>query len=219
MKKGAIVAIIFAFMLAVAPVLHADLFELSTAYSGPSPAGSTPWLTAEFVQDGTDPVPGFPSLNNNIVILTMNAPGLAVGQYVDAWYFYTTAQIGPNNFALQESLSTATKAEITTGTIGSGPAAGFNIEFKFDIGFTGGKTAVYYIEDLNLTVDQFNVPVGSYYSVAQVGGIANNGIGWIAATAVGPSPGPSPVPEPATMLLLGAGLIGLGFFGRKRFLK
>ena len=57
----------------------------------------------------------------------------------------------------------------------------------------------------------------NFYSAAEItktnGGGASSA--WIAAT----NQPTQPVPEPTTMLLLSAGLIGLGFFGRKRSLK
>ena len=98
----------------------------------------------------------------------------------------------------------------------------FNLRFSFltidndSTRFDAGEFVTYLISGPGLTASLFDfVNEAGYLTMAQVQGINSvNGIGLI-----GQKSGAQPVPEPATMLLLGMGLTGLAFFGRKRSLK
>ncbi len=217
-------------------VAHADTFtyNLDAEFSGGAePSGSKPWLTATFADIFANPG----DLQPVAVGLTLSAGGLSAGEYVGGWYF----NIDPGNSSIlsftylgfpddpaqagpSASVSSQTNSQNADGASG----AGFDLLFTFSgpeaDTFAGGESVFYQIRGGGATASMFNylnqpsVGQGDFFSAAQVLGIGGEGSGWIAA-AQNTGPGPAPIPEPATLLLLGTGLSGLGFFARKRFSK
>jgi hypothetical protein len=214
-KRGIAFAVVglCSLLLVFSPIAQASpVFGLDYLVSGVQPDGNgnTPWLSAVF----EDVVPGQ-------VRLTMGAGNLSgSSQFVSDWYF---------NLDFKTGLKFSYEAS-------DGPAAfgisfnpngdlkkGFNLQFSFftanndSTRFDAGEFVTYLFTGDGLTASLFDVAnENGYLTMAHVQGIGSQeGSAWIAAQ----KSSDQSVPEPTTMLLLGVGLIGLGFFGRKRFLK
>jgi hypothetical protein len=82
--------------------------------------------------------------------------------------------------------------------------------WRQDLALTGQSWTPFSITDV---VIPYN------YDVLAVGFIAAGTTGFRGIDNIEFTAKPAPVPEPATMLLLGAGLIGLAGFGRRKFFK
>ena len=209
MKKVILISMILVLGLATNGVA-ALILPLDYTFSSDSPAGTPPWLTATF----TDVVPG-------TVTLTMDATGLSGSEFLGEKGWYFNFNPGKNVTALGFVFVSGNNADgINVGVNGyKADGDGFyDIQFFWDNSdrLVDGQTAVYTISGLTDLVaadfNYFSAPgggAGVYLSAAHVQGTTGSeGSGWIGAT----------VPEPSTIILLVAGLAGVGIL-RRRFKK
>ena len=198
------------------PQAHADSFTLDFEYEfsgGDTPGGTSPFLTATF----TDVGPGQ-------VQLTMDAAHLIDREFVHAWYFNFYPADDPG--MLTATYQTGVDAAAVSFDANAFKADGdgyFDIKFSFQNPerFGIGATSVYLLERPDLTAGMFMFPsVGGheplkngFVSAAHVGGIGagGEGSGWLASNERH-----DVVPEPTTMMLIGAGLIGLHIRRRRQ---
>lgn len=186
------------------------LYNIGSTYSGTSPSGAAPWLTATFTDVGT-----------NQVQLDMKSGGLTGNEFVGAWYFNFSPVGNLNNLNFSRLTSPNPGTTIVTKSLDNLSAGGggrFDIVFDFpesvpDGRFTSGLTTSYLIGSVSsLDASMFNFLSspqggnGTWMTAAHIQAIGKhaNDSGWIGANAN------TSVPEPGTYLLLGSLLIAIG---------
>ena len=191
---------------------------LDTVFSGDTPAGSPPWLTATFNDGGSA----------GTVLLTMSATNLTGSEFVDKWYFNLDPTL--NSTQLTFTPVSGTGATVTTGTDFAQADGDGKYDILFDFAeappssrFGEGASSVYSISGIStLTADSFDFfsapggGEGTFTSAAHIQAIPlddlldeSEGSGWIGSGEA------KEVPEPGITALLGCGMIGVFFIGRK----
>lgn len=185
--------------------LHADtlFFGMNDTFSGTSPSGSTPWITASFNQ-----------INSNTVSLTMSVANLVNSEFVTEWDFNLNPNKNPVSLSFARTDATTVGSSVATGTNAfKADGDGFyDISFTFPTAnsnrFSAGTGPVSYnISSTNpLSAADFNFlsapggGAGPFLSAAHIQGIGADSLsGWIDPTVA--------VPEPYTYLVLASFLL------------
>ena len=210
--------------LTIGTQAEALTFTLDQEFSGgTAPAGSPPWLTAVFAQQGA-----------NTVRLTMTATNLTGNEFIDEWLFNLNPLKDPTDLTFTHfSGETAVITTVADNT-NSIPADGggyYDIQFDFpqpqSSRFGVGDQSVYDITLAGLLESDFNFLAaphggnGVFHTAAHVLGIGTNDeSGWIGdSNGNGNGNGngePPPIPEPSTFLLFAAGLGSVAFLRKRR---
>lgn len=223
MKKIIFVCCMFvSLLIAVNASGDTITFNLNYEFSGgQNPSGSPPWATAIF----TD-------VDSDTVKLEMKANLKGSGEFISKWLFNYKDNLTSLDFDFKASQSTGPEAEAVSTGSNSFKADGdgdFDIKFEFPIAASGNrfKDSQHVVYEINLlsgswsgvhSFDDFSSiggGQGTYHSAAHVQGIdAPITSGWIGSDTSG-----GVIPEPATMVFMGAGLLGMAGFLRKKFKK
>lgn len=207
---------------------HALLYEFDTVITGAKPSGPTPWLTAEF----TDSKKTINGVETNGVLLKLRAPNLATNpnEFVTRWYFNNILEETIEDLKFSTALSGTALAKknfypVDVNDLNAGGGARFDVYFEFQTSKVGGRFENGDLADIfmygvaSLSAETFNAlstfndnKTKQYFAEAHIQGISTGeGSSWVT-----PGPTPPPVPEPGTLILLGAGMLGLAFYGKRR---
>lgn len=189
------------------------LYSLGTTYSGSSPEGPTPWLTASFEDVGV-----------NQVSLTLTATNLTGNEFISGWYFNFDPSANVNDLTFTRTTPappSLVDTAVILGTDAFTAAGNLNFDIFVDLPtsnterFMAGQTLAFLItsvDPLNAGMFNFSSTNGdlSAITVAHIQGIAPDNLSaWVKDGIA--------VPEPSTYILM-ASFIGLTMFltARKR---